>query len=645
MATSSASLGGAPINALPAEVLSLIFVNIVDSNDDSSSAYRLCLEGNSKDLPSCVILTHVCRYWREVALNISALWTNLNLLSLKCTQEMLARSKEAPLKVFAVLEDYWHQPTIRVKTIHAALQHLSRIRELDLTHNGKDLHALVQTLSSPAPLLERMSLQSTTPGRTWEYLTESTFNGIAPRLRYVSLARCCLAKWDLTIFQHLVDFELHNMSPSMRPDIAGYLGTYSYSDSEIVISPTNNSSQLPAMLQNMPKLKSLLLDDTIPSAPHAFVSGGSLTSLGARPVKQTVHISRLTIAALEPIENNVWAIAYFLSHLSLPSLRHLHITCGASEGHLFELRLLLPMLAQLCHGSQDDAPIKSLVIVNLKWLSISDNNFVGVGGWTEPQPSNRKGALLPQLLNEPKSEMDSARFCFSFENVDSVHRGNLARSLAGILSTFPLSDVTSFAVDDTIDDLEHASWWIENHVRLPSVDRLYTKGNSFRTFCYAFVTNKTAPAMNYDKGTPLAVHRFLKHPDERDKLFDVPHMLEELVFPGLRTLIMIETAFEMKVFADLFIEALAVRKDYGVGIQSIEMKRCKVDRAYVARLREVVPEVVWDERDEDMDDMDDYRWRNIDSDGETSEDEEGSRNDSENGSDDEDNGSDEEGSY
>lgn len=223
MATSSTSFGGSSVNNLPAEVLSLIFAIVVDSSKDNT--YRL--RRGRKFLPSCALLTHVCRYWREVALNCSALWTRINFMSVKCAQEMLTRAKDAPLKVFATLEDHWQQPTVPIKAIHVALQQLSRIKELEITHNGKDLNALVQTMASPAPLLERMSLQATTSGRGLEYLTESAFAGIAPRLRFLSLTQCSLAKWDLPIFRNLVDFEVYDVSTSRRPDIAGYLGTCS----------------------------------------------------------------------------------------------------------------------------------------------------------------------------------------------------------------------------------------------------------------------------------------------------------------------------------------------------------------------------------------------------------------------------------
>lgn len=223
MATSSASFGDSLVNNLPAEVLSLIFVIVVDSSTDVP--YRL--RPGRKVLPSCVLLTHVCRYWREVALNCSALWTKIDFMSVKCAQEMLTRAKYAPLKVFATVEDHWQQPTVPIKAIHAALQQLPRIKELELTHNGKDLNALVRTMSSPAPLLERMSLRATTSGRGLEYLTESTFAGIAPRLRFLSLTQCSLARWDLPIFRNLVDFEVYDVSTSRRPNIAGYLGTCS----------------------------------------------------------------------------------------------------------------------------------------------------------------------------------------------------------------------------------------------------------------------------------------------------------------------------------------------------------------------------------------------------------------------------------
>lgn len=365
----------------------------------------------------------------------------------------------------------------------------------------------------------------------------------------------------------------------------------------------------------MPKLEQLLLGNALPTVRHTLVSEDQLTLSASRPITSIPHLSRLKIVALEQFKNNVWDIAYILSHLRLPALRHLHITCGASEGYLFELHALLPILAQYCHGPQDSAPIQSLAIVDLKWMGTSDNNFVGVVGWTESEPSNHHGALLPQVLDDPESENDSARIWFGFESVDSVDRDNPIRCLLGILSTFPLSNVTSLAVDHTIDDLDHASWWIENHIHLPSINRLYINGSSFRTFCYAFVTNKTVPAMNYDKGTPLAVHRFLKHPERRTEFFDIPCTPEELVFAKLRFLSIVDAGFEMRVFADLFIEELVARKELGAGVQSIELTRCVVDRAYVERLREVVPEVLWDEKEKNMNDERKYRWMDVGSDG------------------------------
>lgn len=228
MATSSASLGDSPINALPAEALSLIFAVVVDSEEGT-------------ELPPCVTLTHVCQYWREVALNCSMLWAKLDFSSVKCVQEMLVRSKEAPLKISATLEDPWRQPTVPINAIHIALQHLPRIKEIELAHNAHGLNGLIQTMSSPAPLLERLSLRATS-GRASdsEYLTDSTFAGVAPRLRFLGLTQCSLLKWDLPIFQNLIEFELYDVSSTRKPDIAGYLGAYRFSNSGAVILPAND---------------------------------------------------------------------------------------------------------------------------------------------------------------------------------------------------------------------------------------------------------------------------------------------------------------------------------------------------------------------------------------------------------------------
>lgn len=372
-----------------------------------------------------------------------------------------------------------------------------------------------------------------------------------------------------------------------------------------LVQVADDPPHLLAMLESMPKLKRLHLVDALPVMPQEFLSEGNISN---RQITTIPHLSRLTIEALEDLSNNLWDVTYILGHLSLPSLRHIDVTCRFSHPHLCEVQPLLPVLAHHCHGPQDSGPIQALAIADL------GHRYVAVMGWTE---SNIDGALLLQLMNDGHIVQDSARFCFRFNNRDHISsdEGSCARNLAATLAAFPLGHVTFLAVNDIIGRLRQASWWNGTHVLFPSLSRLFIKGsNVFRTFCYAFVMNKTIPAMSFDQGVPLAAHRFMRHPERREDFFDIPRTLQELIFPGLRTLSVVDVEFKTKDFADLFIEALVERRELGVGIQSLDITRSRFHRAFVERLREVVPVVTWDGEEVDVEVVT-YPWMDVDSDG------------------------------
>ncbi|KAI0056497.1 hypothetical protein BV25DRAFT_1813901, partial [Artomyces pyxidatus] len=46
------------------------------------------------------LTTHICHYWRQIALNHSALWTDISFdLGMKWADTMIARAKAAPLSI------------------------------------------------------------------------------------------------------------------------------------------------------------------------------------------------------------------------------------------------------------------------------------------------------------------------------------------------------------------------------------------------------------------------------------------------------------------------------------------------------------------------------------------------------------------
>lgn len=107
-----------PIVAIPSEVLSHIFVCAM-TYDLSWGDFGLDNEFDWKALR----LSHVCRYWRDVALDTPRMWTEIRVgrahsecnrrTNIELVETYVARSKEAPLRVAA-----W----LRSKTSMQALQ-------------------------------------------------------------------------------------------------------------------------------------------------------------------------------------------------------------------------------------------------------------------------------------------------------------------------------------------------------------------------------------------------------------------------------------------------------------------------------------------------------------------------------------------
>jgi hypothetical protein len=80
----------APISRLPTELLSRIFITIAYSHFDSS---------NGTDLSWIYAVTAVCGHWRAIALECPGLWCFIGFMYPIWTEEMLKRSKMAPLVI------------------------------------------------------------------------------------------------------------------------------------------------------------------------------------------------------------------------------------------------------------------------------------------------------------------------------------------------------------------------------------------------------------------------------------------------------------------------------------------------------------------------------------------------------------------
>ncbi|KAG6827228.1 hypothetical protein H0H92_012710, partial [Tricholoma furcatifolium] len=137
---------------VPPEVLACIFTKIIEN----------VVVTNHKWIRQ---ISHVCVYWRRVALSTPRLWSTVVLGSGKDRAlAMLHRSKESPLSV--MLPKIWLSEDQYLVVKEALTLHLSRIRDLSLHTRcrAQDSRELLESLDSHDPLkIERLTMGTEYP--------------------------------------------------------------------------------------------------------------------------------------------------------------------------------------------------------------------------------------------------------------------------------------------------------------------------------------------------------------------------------------------------------------------------------------------------------------------------------------------------
>lgn len=162
-----------PISRLPDEIITAIFVEVIyiDYFDEHTSS-------------AWIVVTHVCRRWRDLALSYSCLWASMIPLSndMGCLEAHLHRSGTAPLTVAprSLCHGEWRED-IRGEQDPAVYQRLRleafRIRKLRLEVSNRLVSRLLETPATDAPILENLRIQvldyyNASSERFW-FLTES----------------------------------------------------------------------------------------------------------------------------------------------------------------------------------------------------------------------------------------------------------------------------------------------------------------------------------------------------------------------------------------------------------------------------------------------------------------------------------------
>ncbi|KAG9222123.1 hypothetical protein CCMSSC00406_0009574 [Pleurotus cornucopiae] len=122
------------------------------------------------DYKHWIVATHVCRTWRNTALNDPTLWADFTFLPRRWIPEVLARSKTALLRV----RHRDPQGAELTSFFDYIVEHPERIKILEIERG-----AFVNRLTKPAPYLEYLSVDTEVP------FPPDFLGGLAPRLKTI----------------------------------------------------------------------------------------------------------------------------------------------------------------------------------------------------------------------------------------------------------------------------------------------------------------------------------------------------------------------------------------------------------------------------------------------------------------------------
>jgi hypothetical protein len=340
----------APISRLPPETLAVIFSFLSSSAFDEGVGYMAWLR-----------VTHVCRHWRETALNFPHLWSRINFTSLTIAgiAEIPARAKMAPLQL-EVTATGWGG--VYFDAFERQLEaHISHTRHLSLSG---EFQTVLERLTSPAPVLESLALSNTPRPFEWPVqmvIHDTLFNRTAPKLTSLRLVECDIS-WKSPLFKGLQTLEIRSPSKEARPTLEDWLD----------------------VLNEMTQLETLILHSATPNS----ILGDPRISKSQR----TVTLPSLTQF---DIISSVRDCALALSHLTLPALTSLRVHSKSHDQDGDDMGILIPHIAKNACGPQDTAPLQSVLIrgaiTHIKLLA-----------WTLPdadvEDSNRVTTLRPERM-------------------------------------------------------------------------------------------------------------------------------------------------------------------------------------------------------------------------------------------------------
>jgi hypothetical protein len=413
-----------PVSRLPHILLTDIFILIHQSErTDNLFLHRS---------PPCLEISHVCRAWRDSALQCPLLWTDILFNPPEWTPIMLERSRTAPLRVGIPVEEHNLADDGFVSSVRLALSHIHHIRYLCIFLSGRfhDLGDLLSPFLTGSPdILEELMLfsLSTFPN----YIYPSMEN--APCLRHLVLQSCHINWQRVSSVGNLTSLDLQYIPIDSRPSVEDIL----------------------SLLQTMTKLEKLSLIHAISELPHSI---RTLPPNDIPPIRLQ-HMFDLCLTGF------LLDCANLMRHFVMPRCRHL-IVNAKTYWHISEVALAIPPLANIISSSfsqleRQELPYRASITrtcVNATQITV------------HPLVDDAEElSLLVILTWHPSSRMGSVAISPGF---------------GSLLSKMPLGRVVHFSArrEYSVQDVD----WLEVLPRLSRVESVVLSGSYAYDFANAF---------------------------------------------------------------------------------------------------------------------------------------------------------------
>lgn len=358
------------INELPPELLSYVFdlgiqiqaedPDVPDSDSESDSS-----DSGSRQKPFEVLVSHVCKLWREVAINQPTLWNVIplniqgDLKGIRHAKVLLAtyleRAREAPLDIAIDLgefptfnpdgdededgtnngdltRDTWPEYAQLQKMIDMVVPRHKQLRSFEVIVSDFFLMAaalkVIESIPE-APLLEALSLYNHDDFEDMRFFEPSRFtslrvlpfHGKAPRLKNVALWGVHL-DWEqasLLLFKDLEELELAYHPEDVRP-------TY---------------KQYARILTQSPNLRTLALSHSGPAG--GMVEWSENVREDSSSDASLISIPRITLLSLKSLvlsyEDSENYIRDLMDYLDIPNVTELTLDLAAEDDTEFFRRI------------------------------------------------------------------------------------------------------------------------------------------------------------------------------------------------------------------------------------------------------------------------------------------------------------------